>query len=395
MSEACVRCRNIGASWGIAVAVALGACHTDTNGLERQNAAGTGGKGGKAGGSALGELPGAGSGGKSAGNEEDAGETGPATLDVVHGLADGGRLFVCLRDGASGADLPNGAPGTGLSFAGSARLVLDGDLASRNIEADLFAARDGALGVLGLASEPSCSDLRRLAGSARAAAQPPRADAGSEDAGSLAARSTGRGDAATFDASAAEPAPNGLVRLDSVNLAAGVLHAGGRYALVATGCAEAIPSSFATQACGALDSLSGARLNQILVEFGVGSVDDQHFGLQYLNANRALASADLLLDSMDSNLPPVTLASQVAFGALRPRMPSAVVAPLAVEQHGVGGDASTYLQSWRDTLSGSNLDAAQTGFDYLIVSLGSNPGSDEARLRAEGLSPPRLVLLSP
>lgn len=366
-------------------------CHTDTRGLERHEPASAGqGSGGGAGASSA-----AGAGG-GAGDESGAGDalatpSGPVTLSVVHGLSDGGRLFTCLRNTSTGQELPAGGAElqAGLEFGKNAPLSVDWDVAVESAAVELFAARDGALSALGLGSQPGCADLRRLAGSARAATSPPSPvvalDAGTRDSGVL-----------DSDASSnpVEPPPNGLVQLEPVAVAAGSLHAGGHYALVATGCAATVSEVANEAGCGALDVLTGVRASELLVEFATGTLDDPaYIGLQFLNASRALGRADMLLQGQDPNQPPRALANQVPFGALRPARVTAVEVPLALQLQAGGGAGSTFLESWRDALAASGLDGAPLNHDYLLLFVGPNPSLDPTTLLAAGLAPPGLVLL--
>jgi hypothetical protein len=284
--------------------------------------------------------------------------TGIGSLAVLHGLVDGGRLFVCLRE--LGTNQPVGSDdfqsGTGLEFGHFQQRALDWDLASTDVEVELFAASSPPEG-------QSCELARQAADAAAALA--------SADAGSAVSAPT-----------------DGPRRVGSLTLARGSLFSGKHYLLVATGCAA--PESFTVpDACGAPDPLFGSRSELVLVEFGEQlSAENGDFGLQFLNASRSLGPADLSLQQGSSDLS-VPFVSGVSFGVLRPRAAAVVVEePLALELHGRGTSAVALSQSWADTLQESGPPEFAPGKNYVLASIGPTPRAD-----GQGLSGPRLVLI--
>ncbi|HEU4579074.1 MAG TPA: hypothetical protein VFS67_12510 [Polyangiaceae bacterium] len=335
-------------------ALSLG-CHTDTTGLEKRPSA-SGGSGGAA---ATSTEPDPGAGGAEAPLPLPE-PMGSGSLAVLHGLVDGGRLFVCLSDLGAGQALGEDGfeSGAGLEFGQFQRRLLDWDVASTDVEVELFAASGPVEG-------QSCELARQAADTAAALA-------GSDvDGGSPGSAPT-----------------DGPRRLGSLTLAHGSLFAGKHYLLVATGCAA--PESFAApDACGAPDPVFGRRSELVLVEFGAqpgaGSGD---FGLQFLNASRALGPADLSLQLEGASDLSVPFVSGVSFGVLRPRAAAVVEAPLALELRGRGTSAVALSQSWADTLRASTPPEFAPGKNYVLASIGPTPRPD-----GQGLSGPRLVLI--
>jgi hypothetical protein len=166
------------------------------------------------------------------------------------------------------------------------------------------------------------------------------------------------------------------------------LFSGKHYLLVATGCAA--PESFlAPDACGAPDPLFGSRSELVLVEFGAQlSAGTGDFGLQFLNASRALGPADLSLQLEGASDLSVPFVSGVSFGVLRPRAAAVVEEPLALELRGRGTSAIALSQSWADTLQASGPPEFAPGKNYVLASIGPTPRPD-----GQGLSGPRLVLI--
>ena len=193
---------------------------------------------------------------------------------------------------------------------------------------------------------------------------------------------------AGVDAGSPVSAPaDGPHRVGSLALARGSLFPGKHYLLVATGCAA--PESFmAPDACGAPDPF-GARSELVLVEFGAQlNAGTGDFGLQFLNASRALGPADLSLQTEGAGDLSVPFVSGVSFGVLRPRAAAVVEAPLALELRGRGTSAVALSQSWADTLQASGPPEFAPGKNYVLASVGPTPRAD-----GQGLSGPRLVLI--
>jgi hypothetical protein len=332
-------------------------CHTDTSGLEKRPSS-SGGSGGAA---PTSNDPDPGAGGAEAPPPvPDA--AGSGSLAVLHGLVDGGRLFVCLSDlGANRALGDDGfESGRGLEFGQFQRRLLDWDVASTDVEVELFAASSPVEG-------QSCELARQEADRAAALAV---ADAG-VDGGIPGSGFT-----------------DGPRRAGSLTLARGSLFSGKHYLLVATGCAA--PEHFVVpDACGAPDPLFGSRSELVLVEFGAQpSAGTGDFGLQFLNASRALGPADLSLQLEGASDLSVPFVSGVSFGVLRPRAATVVEAPLALELRGRGTSAIALSQSWADTLRASAPAEFAPGKNYVLASIGPTPRAD-----GQGLSGPRLVLI--
>jgi hypothetical protein len=340
----------------VSSAALLLACHTDTTGLEKRLPS-SGGSGGAA--AAMNE-PAPGAGGAVAPLPAPV-ETGGGSLAVLHGLVDGGRLFVCLRDLGTNQALGSDdfQSGTGLQFGEFQQRALDWDVATTDVEVALFADPSPP--------EGQTCELARQAADAEA--------------------TLGRADAGVDGGSAGSPLPEGPRRVGSLTLARGSLFSGKHYLLVATGCSA--PESFVTpDACGAPDPF-GARSELVLVEFGAQlSAGSGDFGLQFLNASRALGPADLSLQLEGASDLSVPFVSGVSFGVLRPRAAAVVDEPLALELRSRGTSAVALSQSWADTLQSSGPPEFTPGKNYVLASVGPTPRSD-----GQGLSGPRLVLI--
>lgn len=346
------------------------ACATDTSGLARREPR-QGESAGAAGAGTTLPDPESGDGGSGQGGSApsavDSGARG--VIAMVHGIVDGGRLFVCLWETTTSRTLRSERPipEGGLAFGEVYRLPTDWDLASQEMAADLFMAVPEELRELG------CEQLSRLPLDSSAGPAP---DAGSElgDAG-------GGAPGVPFPVEPALPR-----RAGSVTFPIGGLRPGGAYALVSAGCATrgVLPPE---ELCGVRDSLFGGYQGLVLAEFGAGAPTsaDGSLGLQFLNASRAVARADLVLQGSNQRQP-LTLANDVRFGALRPLVPARVAVPVGLELHVDGATSSTYTQAWAET--GGAADAS-VGRDHLVVYVGPAPSvaSDS------GFAPPRFVLI--
>lgn len=353
----------------LALLVVLIACSTDTSGLERREPggggagmdAGTGGAGGSAGAS------GASGGG---GTLEPAGDQQGA-LTIVHGVVDGGNLFICLRDASTreplAGDVPE--PRGGLPYAAAYRVDLG--LLARDVEAELIALaplRAEGTTCSGLALEIDAS-LAPAAGG----------DAGVSDAGTDAG-------APSFPQEPLTPRRAALV-----SIATESIRAGAEYVLVAAGCASPAPppGQAATEGCGRPDALFGSYQATTLVELGrEPSQPAPYFGLQFLNASRAIDGAEVMLQGQNQTTQSVRLASAVPFGALRPRAVTSVLEPVGIELRLAGGDGADHVQSWEDTLAQSVEGGLEPGQRYALVYVGPLPSST-----AVGFAPPRFALL--
>lgn len=342
------------------VALAL-ACSTDTSGLARRPPA-SGGGGGVAGGTGgasagMGGQPPASGGGGSGGAPASSG--GMGSVRVVHGLMDGGRLFVCLRE-AGGAELGGGAPlpEEGVAYGESLRVPVSWD-AELDVEALLFVVAGGVVA-------PVCSELIE-------AAQPQLggADSGARDAGAFDP---------VFPLEPVVPRSAGSVRFPP-----GLLRAGAHYALVAAGCTGL---GGGEEVCGRPDPVFGSSLALALAQIASGTIASGggRFGLQFLNASRAVSRADVVLQGQ-TDQESRRLAEDVAFGAVRPRDAAPANEPVGVELHVEGASASSYTEVWADMVEAGGA-PVEAGSNYLLVYVGPVPGSG-----AGGVAPPRFVLL--
>jgi hypothetical protein len=360
-----------GARLLLALICGAAACSTDTSGLERREPEGD--AAGAGGGS---ELSDSGSGGSSGGGGGASGSSGtmldPAggTIEIVHGIVDGGSLFACVRDAVSGAPIGSGAPepSGGVPYGRAWSLPTTWDVATQDVEIELFVALPAAVEGQG------CGALRESAG----ASDPlplPAPDAGPLDAGAAPAP--------PFPIEPAVPRRAGAVRL-----APGVVRAGAGYALVAAGCTHP-DGSPGDDVCGPSDALFGSRqglvLAQVASELPGGAAT---FGLQFLNASRALSRADLVLQ-WESLRQSLRVASDVGFGAVRPRDTAAIDdEPIGLELHVRGEGLASFTQAWSDTVQSSSAGAFAAGGNYLAVYVGPLPGAAIA-----GVGTPRFVLV--
>lgn len=349
---------------------ALEACSTDTSGLERRepgsdaSAGGSGGAGGN-------EVASGASGGGGAmpGTTDDA----PGSLTLIHGIVDGGSLFICLRDAVTrqplGGDMPQ--PLGGLPF-GRAHSV-DLELLAADVEIELIAlAPERAAGA-------TCAGLAREIDQGLALPE----DAGSNE---LDAGLAGSDAGVAFPTEPLTPRRAGIV-----SIATEPIRAGARGVLVAAGCAQPSPpaAEATSRGCGSPDGLFGSYQAIVFVELGrEASQPEPYFGLQFLNASRAIGNAEVILQGENQTVPSVRLASAVPFGALRPRAVTSVLEPLALELHVAGAERADYVQTWDDTLAQSSVAAIEPGGRYALVYVGPLSASI-----AQGFSPPRFVLV--
>jgi hypothetical protein len=158
------------------------------------------------------------------------------------------------------------------------------------------------------------------------------------------------------------------------------------YVLVAAGCATpgVEPS---VEACGAADAF-GLFQALILVEQRQPALDELSFGLQFLNASRAIGRSGVVLQGA-SQRQSVGLATDAQFGAVRPQVPAAVEEPAGIELHVAGSDRSDYTQSWTDTLTWAGVSAVELGRGYMVAYIGPAPNV----VAESGFAPPRFVLV--
>lgn len=347
----------------LALGLWLAACSTDTSGLARQAppARVAGGAAGAPPASGGGELPVSGGGG---GAPVDA-ELGPGAIGLVHGIVDGGQLFVCRREAGSGelvgGDTPE--PPGGLAYGAALDLPIDWAVADASVEIHLFAGTPSAV------AGWTCEDLIERAEDADALAL--LRDGGVPDAGVALA---------PFPTEPATPRRAGALQLPP-----GALRADRFYALIATGCA-APGSSPEQDICGAPDPFGSSR-GLVFVQIAAPTAaGPDSVGLQFVNASRAVARAGVVLQS-ETGQNPVVLGDEVPFGAVRPPSPAIVREPIGVELLQTV-TRSGFTQLWQDALEAGGAPSAAPGASYLLAYLGPAPGP-----QPDGVSPPRFVLI--
>ena len=360
------------ATWRALCAVSLAyACSTDTGALARREpaAGGQAGHSGATSAGAAGVAAGGGAPGVGGSTGTQGGVSGAGALSVVHGVVDGGRLFICLRRASGEPAFPAEPPEPvgGLAFGGVHRLALDWDVSAEEVEAALFAAT--APQIEGL----TCADLVASDQTGVPGAAP---DAGLPDAG----------DAGTpglpFPTEPLVPR-----RAGSVAFAAGALQVGTSYVLVAAGCAT-LGVQPSTEICGDADPF-GSYQSLILVEHRQQAVDAElDLGLQFLSASRAVGRASVVLQG-ESQRQPVRLATDVQFGAVRPQAPATVEEPAGIELHVDGANRADYTQLWSDTLASAGVEAFELRGSHILAYVGPKPN-----VAADaGFAPARFVLL--
>ena len=372
------RRRCLGPLFGVVVpSLALLACSTDTSALVRRDGSGESG--------GMGGMATSGGGGASTGGTEHGGSTsdvppadGVGTLSVVHGVVDGGNLFVCLSDATTRAPLleDRPEPPSGIAYGSFYRVDIDLDSQLGDVRVDLITLIPEA------AEGRTCSDLVRQIDESSAplglgdagVSEPSAADAGVPDAGPPA----------IF----VPTAPNTPRRAGVAAIATEALRAGAQDVLVATGCATPQIDPV-IEGCGSRDAF-GSNLALPFVELGREQSQPPPFlGIQLLAASRAMGPIDVVLQGMNQSSQSVRLANLVQFGALRPRAVTSVLEPVAVELHVAGSKGAAYVQTWEQTLAGSGVPAVTPGHNYLLVYIGPAPQLPEVA----GFAPPRFVLV--
>jgi hypothetical protein len=298
---------------------------------------------------------------------------GPGQISVVHGVVDGGRLFICLRDGsgaALGDDVPQ--PAGGIAFGEAHRVQVDWDVMSQEVQAHLFTAAPAQM------AGTSCTDWI-----ASGAALVPGGGASDLDV-----IDAGVSDSGALDSGVAFPSePAAPRRAGALTLAQGVLAAGAQYVLVASGCATPGVRP-AAEICGLPEALFASHLALTFVELAPSEpLEPASFGLQFLHASRGINRVDVLLQGIGANAS--RLAAEVPFGGVRPRAMAAFREPVGLELHGAGQALSAYTQAWSDTLSWSGLSPFELGRSYLVLYIGPAPSV----AASAGFAPPRFVLV--
>lgn len=343
----------------------LPACSTDTSGLARRDPAAAAGSGGAgAGGTDTGGR--AGEAATGGGGSEPPELTGTGAIGVVHGIVDGGSLFVCWGNAEAGplAAEPSQPPG-GLRYGAALALPTDWDLDAEDRELTLFVAASS------LWTGATCAELA-------AASLDPVGDSDGPDASAPDAGPT--------------PPPFPLEptlprRAGSVRFAPGALRAGAHYGLVAAGCTGP-GAAGQSAACGEPDGAFGASASLVLAEISSESVArSDRLGLQFVNASRAVTRADLTLQG-PAGPAGAPLGNDVPFGAVRPLLAAAVDEPVGLELHVQREQLSSYTQAWSETLHARGESGAVLGRNHLVAYVGPLPSGNLV-----GLAPPRFVLI--
>jgi hypothetical protein len=352
---------------GVALTLVAAACSTDTSGLARREpgeatggASGAAAAGGGAGG-------GAGSGSTGGTGTDTPVLSGTGAFTVVHGVVDGGALFVCLSDRQSGTSIASDAaqPSEGLPYGGTLELPTSWDLGATDVEVTLFVA------AASMWAGSSCAELAAAAIDPLASTEAPDAEIG--DAGPVPA---------PFPLEPAVPRRSGSARFSP-----GALRPGARYALIVAGCTSPGITE-QTAACGEPDALFGGRVGLVVAEISSELVaGPERVGLQFVNASRAVERADLTLQS-ETQQPSAPLGNDVPFGAVRPLQAADVAAPIGVELHVQRESSPSYVQAWSETLSADPSAAAVLGHNHLLAYVGPLPSAN-----VPGLAPPRFVLI--
>lgn len=356
------------------VAALAGACATDTSGLARREpvggeSAGSGGAGAEGRGDAAPDR-GAGSGGAARGGGSLGGE---GSIAITHGIVDGGRLFACVSETTSPRTFrtERPIPEAGLGFGEAHRLPTDWELSRQEVVAELFVALPAQVAGLG------CDAL--LESLAAPPASPPLTDAGrtsAVDAGTV-------GSVLPFPAEPAAPR-----RAGSVTFPPGALRAGSQYVLVSAGCAT-VGAQPVPEICGPPDPLFGGHHALVLAGYGSGEpvATDGNISLQFLNASRAVARSDLVLQGT-SQRQLLAVANDVRFGSVRPPLPALVQEPAGLELHVDGAGTSSYTQAWASTFTQPDGDGPAATGAHLVVYVGPAPS-----VAASGFAPPRFMLI--
>jgi hypothetical protein len=361
-------------SHGLLAATVGWSCTTNTAGLARRDPEQSSGGAGTPGLPTVNAVPDAppeATGGAAGAGPE---RSGPVTLSVLNGVVDGGSLWLCRRDATTGTASNGGlpAPSGGIEFGHSAAIEVDWDVASTVQETQLFVA------LLAQVEGRTCDELQSASAVPRLAVP----DAGSADGGDAGGPEA---PSVPFPVEPVRPRPAGAVRL-----APGALRAGGHYLLVASGCAT--PGVLdANEACGPPDPFLGPPQALLLVEVPTQPIEGvTRFGLQFLNASRAISRAGVVLQGETQHTASVNLASEVSFGAVRPRDVATADVPAGIELRVAGSAQSDYTQLWSDTVTSSQLDPWVFGRSYLLVYVGPAPSLSSI----PGLARPRFALVS-
>jgi hypothetical protein len=396
------------ALWLAAVApLTLSACLQDHNVLAEQP--GVGGAGGVPGvtkhssGGAPSVVDAGGGGGT-----PPAAPDGPRTLTVVHGVIDSPWIALCFTRVSGGVESPavgNPLPASGLEYGHSA--VFD-SLPGIDFNAD------GVRAYLVLARGPSAAaglDCAAVVAQADAPPLPPpprqgadgsviESDARAQDAASLRDATT-RVDASVFRDAARDGSPEGAapavdamaeippVRAVSLPvIPEGQLSVERSYLLVPSGCVggPGVTDPSERSVCGEFYSPDTPTLVPLLVALSRAGKPNR-VALGFLDAAPAFSGCDVRLT------PPlhgdaISVAQNVAFGALRPRPPTtassvadigATASSASIQIYPGGSGTAAYNAPWLKTMNAGDLITLQDGEAYTLIFVGPYPGFSAQR----------------
>jgi hypothetical protein len=324
--------------------VALGACMTDHDALQKQPNQGAGGAGasGVSGSGNVGPTSGSGGGGATGGHPDDE-APGTSVLTIVHGVVDAPSVIVCwAKVGASGVAVPFGEPvtlayGENLVFptitgADPAADVLEPLLIAG--ELDLVSGLDCADAVQrARAEEPAQIETGNGAAGAAEGGSPSAGGEGGAVSSGGASTSGGSSSGGTLDtggtsgigAGGEGGAPSEVApRLRARALAAipaGTLNGGRSYLLVAAGCmgGSSFDAPNAEQYCGTGYTERTPTVSMMFVALSRATAVDQ-VGLQVLNASLATDPIDVnSVSPASAPSTPISIVQSDVEGGLLPR----------------------------------------------------------------------------
>ncbi len=383
--------------------IAVSACTTDHDALEKKpnQGAGNGGSGGAAG--SGNHLPTSGTGGDITANGGHPDDEAPGTsvLTFVHGIVDAPSVVVCLTTvDANGVVTPIGQPLSKAPLAYGASIVLPeitgADPAKDVIEPFVIA------GDLDLVAGLDCADAIARAEAEEGPLNPPPGNDGAAgapgDAGQGGAADGGAGGAASLGAAGAPSAgapsngdagaggeggsaPEIQPRLRAralPALPAGTLNGGRSYLMVANGClgGSGFGAPNAEKYCGAGYAERTPTVSAVFAALSRVTAPSRA-GMQALHASLATSAVSIVSRSPPPTLEgSVQIVSNLVAGELGPRpanVTSAAAAFGSTEGYllDVDGQVDTlFSQTWSDTLKLGGVAALVDSSNYTLVLIG-------------------------
>jgi hypothetical protein len=354
---------------------------------------------------------------------------GPNKVTLLHGVVDAPWIAFCLAPVTSSGEGPtSGAPYPpgGLEFGASATLGTDAgvDPKTDGIRAYVVAAKEASAvtgldcpALVAIANTPPVPPLppppdsgrepgTRDAAVADARTIPPLADASMGRDGAsepfvdaslsrdAAADASATLDAAFRDATADASPTDSSVPVPGVRVSplpvipAGQLGGKASYLLVASGClgGPGVTDPSQTSICGDSYSRDTPTLTPIVVALA-RVAPATRVALAFLNAAPGFSKCDVKL-TPPSKGDQISLATDVAVGALRPRPPSTKSSSTAIgaensrasiQLYSSGSSTATYDKPWSNTLDSSTVSALEDGTAYTLVYVGPFPGFSKRR----------------